>query len=56
MDSTVIFGIYEYTNTHIHAITIDEKRDHKFEGVWGGLYDRVWRWGIEDRNVIKIQP
>lgn len=44
MDSTVIFGnAYEYTNTHMHAITIDEERDHNMkETVEGGIAGFGW--------------
>lgn len=38
------------------VITIDEQRDHEFEGEWRRVYGRVWRGKREGRNVvIKIQ-
>lgn len=36
-----ILGIYLYSYTHMHVMTIDEKRDHLFErelgNIWEGL-------------------
>ena len=42
-------------NTYIHAITINEKRGHDFEGGWGGLHGRAWREGSEGRNVVVVK-
>ena len=30
-------NIYEYINAYMHAITINEKWDQKFEGDWEGV-------------------
>lgn len=50
----ILFGnICVYTNTYMHAITIDEKRGHEFEGDQEGVYERVWREEGEGRNVVK---
>lgn len=48
-------GIYVYTYTSIHAITISlKKRDHKFEGVMGRIHGRVWMKKGEGRNIVTI--
>lgn len=48
--------IYVDSYTFIHAITIDEKRDHEFEGDQAGIYGRDLEEEREGRNVeIKIQ-
>lgn len=47
-------GIYAYTfatYTYIHA-TITVKRDHAFEGKWGGIFGRVQRKEVGGNVVI----
>lgn len=51
-DQQIIFwNMYVYTNAHIHAITIDLKRGHKFEGVQEGhmgmLGGKKWEGEME---------
>lgn len=36
MNSTDYIWEYICTNTYMHAATIKAKRDHDFEGEWGG--------------------
>lgn len=38
-----------------HSITTVEKRSHRFEGEWGGVYRKVWRNEREGRDVV-IKP
>lgn len=47
---------YVYTNTYMHAVTVDEKRGHGFEREQGGVYRKAWREVRREQNVvIKIQ-
>lgn len=47
---------YVYTDTYMHAVTVDGKRRHGFEREQRGIYGEAW---MEDRReqsiVIKIQ-
>lgn len=45
--------IYDYMNTYMHVITINEKRTHEFGG-WVGVYGRVWREERKERDVINF--
>lgn len=45
-----------YIYTYIHTITISEKRETKFEGEWGRVYERKKRDKRKGRNIIiKLQ-
>lgn len=52
----MIRSIHEHTNAHMHAISIDEKRDYELEGEQGEVDGRLWREERERENVIKGQP
>ena len=41
----------KHTKTHLHTITINEKRAHKL-GEQGGIHARVWREEREGRNIV----
>lgn len=38
-------------NTHMHAITVNERRGYEFEREWEGVYGTLWR---EKKQVIKV--
>lgn len=46
--------MHAYTNAYKHATKISEKRDHVFEGEWGGIYKRFGRKKRERCNYITI--
>lgn len=49
-------GTYAYTTKYMHARTTDVKSDHAFDGVWGGVYGRVWDELKVGKNIeIKMQ-
>ena len=48
--------MYVQANTYMHAVTINEKRDHEFEGIGRGIWKGLEQ-EREGRNVaIKLQP
>lgn len=48
--------MYVQANIYMHAITINEKQDNKFEGIGEGIWKGLKQeW--ERRNIaIKLQP
>lgn len=39
----------------MHKLTINEKRGQEFEGVWGGVYERVGNKKREEETQLKEQ-
>lgn len=47
---------YVYTDTYVHAVTVDEKKRHGFERERRGIYGEAWREDRREQNVvIKIE-
>lgn len=36
----------------MHAVTMNEKRDHEFEGKWREICGRLWKEERVGRNVV----